>query len=248
RPDALIIATALPLHGQATSHVPALQARDGADLGLALVNPTLSEAKVTLTARDYTGAIIQNNAITNPVTLAVPASGQIAMRAAELFGSGISGQAGWVEVSTSTPAVKGLFSVHDSGLSFIDVGEFATPASRLIFPKVSGSLATELSLVNIGPQAIQATLSLYRNDGQLFSAKSMNIPAFSGFTSSLDELVPSATNFEGYAVMDSGLSAGSGMSETLVGFETYRNHSDIALVRAFPESARLRTGFLAHLA
>src|SRR5437773_4481429 len=68
---ALIIAIASELQGQSTSYVPALQAREGADLGLALVNPTLSEARVTLTARDYTGAIIRNNAITNPVTLAL---------------------------------------------------------------------------------------------------------------------------------------------------------------------------------
>src|SRR5437867_7199283 len=245
---ALIMAAALPVQGQtAKLYVPALQARDGADLGLALVNPTLAEAKVTLTARDYSGAIIQGKAITNPVTLALPASGQIAMRAAELFGSAISGQAGWIEVSASTPAVKGLFSAN-SGLSFIEVEEFATPASRLIFPKVSGSLATQLSLVNTGPQAIQATLSLYSNDGQLFSANSVTIPAFSGFTSSIDELAPAGTNFEGYAVMDSGISAGSGVSESLVGFESYRNRSDVAFVRAFPESARLRNGFVAHLA
>src|SRR5437667_4955853 len=169
------------------------------------------------------------------------------MRAAELFGSAISRQAGCIEVSASTPAVKGLFSAN-SGLSFIEVGEFATPASRLIFPKVSGSLATQLSLVNTGPQAIQATLSLYSNDGKLFSAKSVTIPAFSGFTSSIVELEPADTNFEGYAVMDSGISAGSGVSESLVGFESYRNRSDVAFVRAFPESARLRNGFLAHLA
>jgi len=79
---ALMIATALPLQGQSTSYVPALRARDGADLGLALVNPTLSEAKVTMTARDYTGAIIRNNAISNPFTLTLPSSGQIAVRAA----------------------------------------------------------------------------------------------------------------------------------------------------------------------
>ncbi len=246
---ALIIAVALPLQGQvAKSYVPALQARDGADLGLALMNPTLAEATVTLTARDYTGAIIQNDAITNPVTLTLPASGQIAVRAAEVFGSGLSGQAGWVEVSASTAAVKGLFSAFDSGLSFVDVGEFATPAGRLVFPKVSGSLATELSLVNTASQDLQTTISLYTNDGQLFSAKSLIIPAYSGFTSSVAELAPSTSNFEGYAVVDSGVSPGSGMSESLVGFETYRNRSDIAFVRAFPESARLRTGFLAHLA
>src|SRR5438093_9256789 len=82
----------------------------------------------------------------------------------------------------------------------------------------------------------------------MFSLKYMTITASSYVKRSLDELEPSATNFEGYAVMDSGLSPGSRMSETLVGFETYRNNSDIALVRGFPESARLRTGFLAHLA
>src|SRR2546428_1571600 len=244
----LIITAALPLQGQmAKSYVPALQARDGADLGLALMNPTLADPPVTLTARYYTGAIIQNDAITNPVTLTLPASGQIAVRAAEVFGSGLSGQAGWVEVSASTASVKGLFSVFDSGLSFVDVGKFATPAGRLVFPKVSGSLATELSLVNTASQDLQTTISLYTNDGQLFSAKSLTIPAYSGFTSSVAELAPSASNFEGYAVVDSGVSPGSGMSESLVGFETYRNRSDIAFVRAFPESARLRTGFLAHL-
>ena len=52
---ALVIATALPLQGQSTSYVPALQARDGADLGLALVNPTLSDAKVTLSVINAIG-------------------------------------------------------------------------------------------------------------------------------------------------------------------------------------------------
>ena len=248
---ALMIAVALPLQGQtADSYVPALRASDGADLGIALVNPTLTEAKVTLTARSYSGAIIQSDGITNPVTLTLAASGQIALRAPELFGTGISGQAGWVQISASTPAVKGFFLAFDSGLTFIDGAEFARPASRLVFPKVSaaGDSPTELSLVNTASQDMQGTLSLYRNDGQLFATRRILIPALSGFTSSIDELAPSATDFEGYAVVDSGLSADSGMSESLIGFETYRNRSDIALIRAFPESARLRTGFLAHLA
>src|SRR6059036_1247411 len=246
-----IITAGLPLRAQsAESYVPALQATDGADLGLALVNPTLSEARVTVTARNYNGSLIQSDGITNPVTLTLPASGQIALRAPELFGTGIAGQAGWVEISASTPAVKGFFLAFDSGLSFIDGAEFARPARRLVFPKVSaaGDSPTELSLVNTASQDMQGTISLYRNDGQLFATRRILIPALSGFTSSIDELAPSATDFAGYSVVDSGLSADSSMSESLIGFETYRNRSDIALIRAFPESARLRTGFLAHLA
>src|SRR5881396_766932 len=242
----IVILLASPLRGQTTrSYVPALKASGGADLGLALVNPTLTEAKVTLTAISYDGVIIQNDTVTNPVSLTLPGSGQIALRAAELFGSGISDQAGWVEISSSTPAVKGFFLAFDSGLSFIDGAELSKPAWRLVFPKVSNvGSPTELSLVNTASQAIQGTISLYRNDGQLFAAHEMNLPALSGFNSSIDELVPSAVGFEGYAVVETG-GADSG---SLIGFETYRNRSDIALIRAFPESARLRKGFLAHLA
>jgi len=38
------------------------------------------------------------------------------------------------------------------------------------------------------------------------------------------------------------------MVESLIGFETYRDRADIALIRAFPESAMRRTGFLPHFA
>src|SRR5438034_2705208 len=190
----IIINGALPLQAQtAESYVPALQASDGADLGLALVNPTLAEARMTLTARSYNGSIIRADGITNPVSVTLPASGQVALRTAELFGSGISGQAGWVEISASTPAVKGFFLSFDSGLSFIDGAELARPAGRLVFAKGSASGSpTELSLVNTASHAVQGTIALYRNDGQLFAAHEMNLPALSGFNGSIAELVPGA--------------------------------------------------------
>src|SRR5207249_241118 len=46
--------------------------------------------------------------------------------------------------------------------------------------------------------------------------------------------------------VNSGTASGPG-PQVLIGIETYRNSSDIALIRAFPESARLRTGYLPHL-
>src|SRR5207247_5150786 len=138
------------------------------------------------------------------------------------------GRAGWVEISASTPAVKGFFLSFDSGLSFIDGAELARPAGRLVFAKGSASGSpTELSLVNTASHAVQGTLALYRNDGQLFAAHEMNLPALSGFSRSIVELVPSAAGFEGYAVVQmAGAECGS-----LIGFEKYRNRSDIALIR-----------------
>jgi hypothetical protein len=248
---ALIVVNASPLQGQAEKlYVPALRPIDTADLGIALVNPTLTEARVTLTARSYDGAIIQKAQMVNPVTVTLPGSGQIASLASELFRSGISGQTGWVEISASTPAVRGFFSVFDSRLSFIDAAEFAKPAQRLIFPHVAttGSSPTELSLVNTASRAIGGTISLYENSGRLFATQSITMPPLSGFTRSIDELVPSATPFEGYVVVDSGLIQESGMVNSLIGFETYRDRADIALIHAFPESASRRIGFLPHFA
>ena len=133
----LIFAVTLPLQAQNQKlYLPALQGADEADLGIALINPTLTEADVTLTARSYSGAILQNDDLTNPVRLTLPASSQRALFATEIFGSGISGQTGWVELSAS-PAVKGLFLVLDSRMSFVDGTELTTtPSSRVIFPKV----------------------------------------------------------------------------------------------------------------
>src|SRR5262249_30678785 len=158
---ALILVNASPLQGQAEKlYVPALRPIDTADLGIALVNPTLTEARVTLTARSYDGAIIQKAQMVNPVTLTLPGSGEIESLASALFRTGISGETGWLEISASTPAVKGFFSVFDSRLSFIDDAEFVKPARLLIFPNVSttGPSPTELSLVNTAPQAIGGTI------------------------------------------------------------------------------------------
>ena len=103
-------------------YLPVLQASDAADLGLALVNPTLTEAAVTLTARTYSGSIIGGNGITNPVKLTLPAATQRALLAVEIFGPGISGLTGWVEFSASTSAVKGLFALYDGAFRSVDAG------------------------------------------------------------------------------------------------------------------------------
>jgi len=247
----LVITAALPLQmqGQHKSYLPVLQATDVDDLGIALVNPTLTDATVTLTARSYSGAFIQKDNVANPVTLSLPPSSQKALRAVEIFGNGISGQTGWVELSASTPAVKGCFMLFDSGLSYIDGSEISSRVSRrLIFPKVSSSSPTRVAIVNTAPDAVQGIISVYENSGALAGAGVLLLPGLGGFTGTVNELVPSSAGFEGYVVVESQAMPGSEGSESLVGFETYRNRSDIALIRAFPEVARLRTGYLAHLA
>src|SRR5437879_13660727 len=86
-------------------YMPILQATNTADLGLTLCNPTLSDATVILTAHGLDGKAIAGQDITNPVSLSVPASGQLALRAAEIFGTGILGKDGVVDVDCSESGV-----------------------------------------------------------------------------------------------------------------------------------------------
>src|ERR1043166_683810 len=90
----VVIVWSALLLGQETASVhlfmPALQALNGAALGIALSNPTLEATSVALTARAYDGTLIAGDGITNPVYLPLPAQGQRAQTISEIFGAGIS--------------------------------------------------------------------------------------------------------------------------------------------------------------
>src|SRR5437867_2588275 len=117
----LVLASTLNLMAEGQKlYLPALGTGNGAELGLALSNPALSEATVTLTARGLDGRTIAGQDISNPAVVRIPASGQRALRHTEIFGPGISGKAGWVELVSSTPAIKGYFMLFDAGLDYID--------------------------------------------------------------------------------------------------------------------------------
>ncbi len=248
-----VCAPSLVAQGAAqSSYMPILQATDAADLGLALSNPTLAEVTVTLTARDYSGAAISGAGITNPATITLPPSGQRALRAVEIFGSGIAGKTGWVQLQSTSVATKGFFLVFDSRVSFIDGAELQTrPASRIIYPKVSSTAAspTIISFVHTGSETIPfAALSLYDNSGTLTARTYLSLAPRSGFSGPITALIPEAAGFDGYAVLETTGTPFSSLSETLVGFETYRINSDVAALNAVPEAAITRTAYLPHFA
>jgi hypothetical protein len=236
----LILVAAIPLQGQPNKlYVPALVA-DGAGIGIAFVNPTLMEATVTLTARATMATSSRTTALPIPRRSFCPhpVRGRYAWRM--YSGRRFLGRpAGW-KLSSATPAVKASFLTNGTEL-------IRAPSSRLIFPKVSSaaSSATQLTLVNTAPEEVQGTLSLYENDGRLVMSARIRLPEFSGFSGTVDELAALGSGFEGYAVVDSADGPAVG-PETLIGFESYRNPSHYALSRAFPESSKLRRGYLPH--
>ncbi len=235
-----------------TLYMPVLQATDSADVGIALSNPTLSSVTVTLTARDYTGAMISGTDIKNPATLTVPGSGQKALRAVEIFGTGVTGKIGWVQLDSSSVALKGFFLVFDKNLTFIDGAELQTTQStRIIFPKVSGSAdtPTTITFVNAGATDLAiAAVTFFDNNGRQVVRKHLPIKARTGFSGPVTNLLPEATGQEGYVVVDSSGVPFSAPAQSLVGFETYKNKLDVAALNAVPDSVQARIGYLPHLA
>ena len=77
-----------PARAQAPNmYLPGLEAVDGTELGLALLNSGSGDAQVIITARTYDGTVIAGVAVANPYTLSVPAAGKIEVRLSDLFGS-----------------------------------------------------------------------------------------------------------------------------------------------------------------
>lgn len=226
--------------------LPLLQADQGADLGIALSNPTLENATVDLLARGFDGKRIEGSDITNPATITLPAQGQRALRAAEIFGPGIAGRSGWVEITPSTAAIKGFFIVFDGGLTYIDGSALVdVPSNRLVFPKVAS--ATSISFFNTSSQELTfASMSLFDNNGRLAGNKLLRLAAYSGFSGSLSDLMPDMAAFTGYAVLESAAAPFTGSPEVLVGFESYKNRADVAVLTAATSAAVLRTGYLPH--
>ena len=222
-------------------YMPVLQYTGSADSKLTLVNPALEPAAVTLTARSYSGALLRGPGIINPVVMTVPASSSSALQARELFGSGVS--SGWVEVQTASSAVSGGFFLSDSKQTLVDGSELSTsPASRLIFPKVTSNVssANRLVFVNTSSNAISpVTISFFEDSGRLVTQRNIALAAFAGFSGSITDLAPNLRSFDGYAVVET-----NSAQRALIGLETYRSGNDQALLAAMPEARRLGTGYV----
>ena len=177
-----IFSMTLPVGAQTTSlYLPAFEAVDGTDLGLALVNSDSVDGQVTITLRTYDGALLAGASIVNPYTLNVASGSKVELRLADLFGAGISSQRGWLQIDSSTPSLKAFSFVFDSSLSFVEgVGVTSVTSNQLIFPKVSQESDTTLRIVNTAAQSLDATISLYDNSGNLTAVLPLSLPAFSG--------------------------------------------------------------------
>ena len=230
-----------------TVAVPALLSGNASQLGLALTNTLNRPVTLRATARGYDGQLITGSDVVNPAELTLPAGGQIARLAVEIFGAGIAGRSGWVELTASDPGFNGFFQLFDNALSASDGSSFPTaPATRLVFPHVDKD--TILYILNTGNQPASATaLLVYDNNGILAGSTTLSLGAKAGWSGHITDLLPSLRALDGYVVVDTQGAPFVSSSEALIGMQSYQR-GDSQIVLGQPDFEFVRTGYAVHVA
>lgn len=231
----------------ATFFIPALRSGAALHLGVTLANPTTAPVTVTWTARGYDGQLIGGEGIRNPAELTLAAHSRLARLSTEIFGAGIAGRDGWIELTTPEPAVDGFFLLFDGGPRAIDGGTLVQEKSaRLLFPEVNGDALVHFVNAGARPQTLPR-LRVYDNAGRLVGERFLDLEANGGWSGTIGDLVPEARAVKGWALLERPF--GGDRAETLLGMVSYRrNGGDVGVVMARPVTAAMRTGSVAHVA
>ena len=154
--------------------------------GFAIVNLSDSSANLAFRAFNEQGQLVSGFGVTNPVTRVLPAGGQLAKLAFELFGAGFATTSSWVEVESDNPHVVGFFLFFDDAINFLDGADVQSVA----FPNtlLTQTASMELHLSNFGFNAASVSLSLNSEAGKTISSRTIEIPARGRFSSSVSSL------------------------------------------------------------
>jgi hypothetical protein len=164
--------------------------------GIAVFNPNYYAAAVTLTLRGPDGKLVSN--VTNPVALTVPARGQVAKTAGELFGTKVQIDAS-LEISSFTPGLIAYYQVFDPALTFLDGSDAPEASTSLIFPLIPGPAegAAEIDFVNPNTREASVDLKLWDFNGNLLGATTVNVPGGGNYRNLVSDMFPAGTSLAG---------------------------------------------------
>ncbi len=125
-------------------YFPRIAASQSADAGVAIFNPTSTDASVSLALSGADG-----QAIGAPVTIAVPPLGQVARTTGQIFGATVNGDAA-LQVSSATAGLVAYYQTFDARGTFMDGTTAPDTALDLIFPVMPQTAAdrARIDLVN----------------------------------------------------------------------------------------------------
>jgi hypothetical protein len=164
--------------------------------GIAVFNPSFSAATVTLTLRGPDGKLVP--IATNPATLTVPARGQVAKTAGELFGTAVPLDAS-LEIASSTPGLASYYQTFDPALTFLDGSDAPEASTSLVFPVIPGPTegVAEVDLVNPNLREASVDLRLWDFNGNLLGTATINLPGRGNYRDLVYDVFPAGTVFFG---------------------------------------------------
>jgi len=155
---------ALPLNGfsQSTLNFPRqFSVADLGQTGFAFVNPSSTDATLTLKMYSAAGGVIDT------AVLPVPARAGNAKLGSEMFH--LVTASGWVQATSPTTGLQGFWLGGDiSGHAYQDSAVAAPVAQELVFPLAT--TGTEINVASLATTSNTLTLSLYDASGTLLAA------------------------------------------------------------------------------
>jgi hypothetical protein len=170
---------------------PHFVASQDVSTGIAVFNPNLLEATVTLTLTDADG-----HTSIKPVTITVPARTQVAKTASEFFPTAAEVD-GSLAVSSASAGILVSYQTFDSGGTFLDGAGPVDADYTLFYPVVPGPLEgdSEIDLLNPNIRPAAAELRLWNFNGDLIGWTTVQIPAGGTFRSLATDAFPAGTSF-----------------------------------------------------
>ncbi len=216
--------------------------------GLAVFNPSGGGATATLTLRNTNGDFLTN------ATIQVPAYGQAAMSASELF-PGLSTVDGSVLLTSTTNGLVGYYLTYNGQVTVIDGSSPSSLSNQLLFPIIAKTSegTSEISIHNPNGSPTGVALSLWSSSGVLLSTTTLQIPAGGLYHNPPQSIFPSGTDFS----QASHITAVSqpinifSQAQTISGTDSFSGFSslptgdlDIGVVDAQPLSLLTNTGVI----
>ncbi len=158
---------------------------------IAIANVGNADAFMRLTAFSPEGLPATGAALRNPLVFTLATGQQVQIIDDLLFGDGLIGGGGSLQVESSSDAIAGYFTVFDTALSVLDgVALPTTTTTAFVLPEVENRGNTRVRIANPGENRVTLDVSVIGGDGATRQSTTMFIDPGGSLSESFSTLFP----------------------------------------------------------
>jgi hypothetical protein len=136
--------------------------------GIGIANLDTTDATLTLTAYDTSGARISGSGIVNPASMTLRRGGQLPIVDSQIFGAGLPSRraVGWMRLESTVKKVVGFFLTFNGSLSFLDGADVGPGTLQsFVLPEIEDGGFTRIHVANPDAASATVTFELVKSDG-----------------------------------------------------------------------------------